>query len=59
LHTVGIRNTLLTEIEIMEKEILYLKGKIRKKARGSYLRLLQSNSSKLGLNEPIYLMRYE
>ncbi len=59
MPSVNIKNTLLNEIEIIEKEILYLKGKIRRKARRSYLKLLQSNSNKLGLNEPIYLMRYE
>lgn len=53
------KEALLVEIEIMEKEIIYLKGKIRSKARKAYLSLLESSISILGLDNPIYLMRYE
>jgi len=53
------KEALLMEIEFMEKEILYLKGKIRRKARKAYLNLLKSSISALGLDNPIYLMRCE
>ena len=53
------KEALLVEIEIMEKEFIYLKGKIRNKARKAYLKLLESSISVLGLDNPIYLMRYE
>ncbi|UCC58591.1 MAG: hypothetical protein JSW14_01335 [Candidatus Bathyarchaeum sp.] len=47
------------EIEIMEKEILYLKGKRRARAKRAYYRLLQSCGRTCGLDESIYLMRTE
>jgi hypothetical protein len=47
------------EIEIMEKEILYLKGKRRARAKRAYYRLLQSCGSTCGLDKPVYLMRCE
>ncbi len=53
------KEALLKEIEIMEKEIVYLKGRIRRKARKAYLNLLESSISTLGLDNPIYLLRYE
>jgi hypothetical protein len=53
------KEALLMEIEFMEKEILYLKGRIRRKARKAYLNLLKSSISTLGLDKPIYLMRCE
>ena len=53
------KDELLMEIEFMEKEILYLKGRMRRKARKAYLKLLKSSIAILGLDNPIYLMRYE
>lgn len=53
------KEALLMEIQIMEKEILYLKGRMRRKARKAYLNLLKSSISALGLDNPIYLMRCE
>jgi hypothetical protein len=53
------KEALLMEIEFMEKEILYLKGRLRRKARKAYLNLLKSSISTLGLDNPIYLMRCE
>jgi hypothetical protein len=53
------KEALLMEIQFMEKEILYLKGRIRRKARKAYLNLLKSSISTLGLDKPIYLMRCE
>jgi hypothetical protein len=50
---------LLTEIQFMEKEILYFKGRMRRKARKAYHKLLKSSIDILELNNPIYLMRYE
>ena len=52
-------DAVLMEIEFMEKEILYLKGRMRKKARKAYLKLLKSSITILGLDNPIYLMRCE
>jgi hypothetical protein len=42
------------EIEILEREIIDLKGEVREKAMKTYRRLLLSLTS-----EPIYLMRSE
>jgi hypothetical protein len=53
------KEALLMEIQFMEKEILYLKGRLRRKARKAYLNLLKSSISTLGLDNPIYLMRCE
>ena len=50
---------LKTEIEIMEKEIVYFKGKKRERARKAYLRLLRSCGKNCNLEEPIYLHRSE
>jgi len=47
------------EIEMMEKEILYFKGKKRARAKRVYYKLLQSCGSTCGLDEPIYLKRSE
>ncbi len=41
-------------IDILEEEIIYLKGEMREKAFETYHRLLLSS-----VNEPIYLMRSE
>lgn len=50
---------LLTEIQFMEKEILYLKGRMRRKAKKAYHSLLKSSIDILELDTPVYLMRYE
>ena len=44
-------------IELMEKDILLLKGKERVDAKTEYIRLLRSNSKICGLEDPIYLKR--
>jgi hypothetical protein len=46
-----------TEIELMEKEILYMTGKKRERARQRYLQLLRSCGKNCSLDEPIYLDR--
>jgi len=47
------------EIDMMEKEIVYLKGKIRTKAKKAYYKLLKSCVIQLELDKPIYLIRSE
>ena len=47
------------ELDMMEKEILYLKGRMGTKAKKAYFNLLKSSLMKLELQKPIYLMRYE
>jgi hypothetical protein len=47
------------EIEIMEKEIVYFRGRKRERARKAYLRLLRSCGKNCNLDEPIYLQRSE
>ena len=47
------------EIELMEKEILYFKGKKRERAKRAYYRLLRTCGKKCALTEPIYLKRSE
>jgi hypothetical protein len=44
---------------MMEKEIVYFKGKKRERVRRAYLRLLQSCGKNCNLEEPIYLQRSE
>jgi len=45
------------QIELMEKEIVYFKGKKRLKARRRYLRLLRSCGKFCLLDEPFYIDR--
>jgi hypothetical protein len=45
------------EVDIMEKEIIYLKGIRREKARKAYFKLLNKCIKNCGLDEPIYLKR--
>jgi hypothetical protein len=45
------------EIELMEKEILYLKGRKRLRARRKYLLLRRSCRKNCLLDEPIYIDR--
>jgi len=47
------------EIELMEKEILYFKGKKRLRAKRAYHRLLQECDKTCELDKPIYLKRSE
>ena len=47
------------EIEKMEKEILYFKGKRRLRAKRAYYKLLRSCGKECALEEPIYLKRSE
>jgi len=47
------------EIEMMEKQILYFKGKRRVKAKRAYYRLLRSCGKTCALTESIYLKRSE
>jgi hypothetical protein len=51
------KEELKSRIELMEKEILYLKGSKRAEVRMEYLRLLKSYGKECGLEEPIYIMR--
>jgi len=47
------------EMDMLEKEIFYLEGRLRAKAKKVYFKLLKSCANKLELNKPIYLMRSE
>ena len=47
------------QIDFMEKEILYFKGKKRENAKKAYYRLLRSCGKSCSLDEPIYLDRSE
>ncbi len=47
------------QIDLMEKEILYFRGKKRRKAKRAYLRLLLSCDVTCKIDEPIYLERSE
>jgi hypothetical protein len=51
------KEELESRIELMEKEILHLKGRKRAEARMEYLRLLKSCGKECGLEEPIYIRR--
>jgi hypothetical protein len=46
-----------SRIELMEKEILHLKGRKRTEARMEYLRLLKSCGKECGLEDSIYIRR--
>ena len=48
---------LATEIDLMEKEIIYLRGRKRERAKMKYLRLLRSCGKNCSLDKPIYLDR--
>lgn len=45
------------QVDFMEKEIVYLKGRRRLKARIAYFRLLHSCGKLCELDESIYLVR--
>ena len=52
------KKNLKSQIELMEKEIVLLKGRKRAEARMAYLRFLKSRSKECGLEEPIYIKRF-
>jgi len=52
------KEELKSQIESLEKEILYLKGSKRAEVRMEYLRLLKSCGKECGLEEPIYIRRF-
>lgn len=45
------------EVDLMEKEIFYLTGIRRQKARKAYFKLLHSCGKACEIGEPIYLVR--
>jgi hypothetical protein len=51
------KEALKSEIELMEKKILYLSGRKRARAKNKYLKLLRSYRKECGLEKPIYLKR--
>jgi len=51
------KQKLKSRIELMEKELLSLKGNDRAKVALEYHKLLKSCSKECGLEEPIYLIR--
>jgi len=51
------KEALKCEVDLMEKEIIYLTGKRRQKARKAYFKLLQSCGKSCEIDEPIYLVR--
>ncbi len=51
------KEAIKASIELMEKEILYFKGKRRLRARRAYFKLLRTCGKKCALEEPIYLKR--
>ena len=53
------KEAIKASIELMEKEILYFKGKRRLRARSAYFKLLRTCGKKCALEEPIYLKRSE
>ncbi len=55
----GKKERIKFEIDQMEKEILYYKGKKRLRAKRAYHRLLQTCGSTCELDKPIYIKRSE
>ncbi len=51
------KEALKAEIELMEKEIVYFKGRKRLRAKQRYLRLLRSCGKNCGLDETVYIDR--
>ena len=47
------------EIDMIEKEFFYLKGRLRAQAKKAYFKLLKSCVNRVELDKPIYLMRSE
>jgi hypothetical protein len=46
------------EVDLLEKEIVHLTGRIREEAREKYFKLLSACGKKCGNDEPIYLDRF-
>ena len=57
MYTENHKDSLKHRIELMEKEIPYLKGNKKVKAKKEYLELLRSLGEDSKLKEPIYLKR--
>jgi hypothetical protein len=53
------REAMRMEVEIMEKEILYLKGRRREEAKKAYYKLLKACGGICGLDESVYITRNE
>ena len=51
------KEAIKSQIDLMEKEIIYLKGKKRENARKVYYRLLQLCGNSCSIDEPIFLLR--
>ena len=51
------KEELKSQIELMEKEYVFLKGSERAQVRMKYLMLLKSYGKQCGLDEPLYIMR--
>ena len=52
------KEELKSRIELLEKEIVSLKGRKRAEVKMEYLRLLKSCGKEYGLDEPIYIRRF-
>jgi hypothetical protein len=50
---------LKSQIDRMEKEIIYFKGKKRENAKKEYYRLLHLCGNSCSIGEPIFLLRSE
>jgi hypothetical protein len=53
------KEEILFEIEMMEKEIVYFKGRKRGRVKRIYHKLLKSCGKTCALDEPIYIKRSE
>jgi hypothetical protein len=51
------KEALKAEIELMEREIVYFRGRKRLRAKQRYLRLLRSCGKNCGLDETFYIDR--
>jgi len=51
------KDAIKCEVDLMEKEIIYLTGKRRQEARAAYLKLLRSCGKTCEIDESIYLVR--
>ncbi|MHA1482837.1 MAG: hypothetical protein ACTSQA_05315 [Candidatus Heimdallarchaeaceae archaeon] len=53
------KDAIRCQLDLMEKEIVYFKGKKRIAAKRKYYKFLQSCDNTCELGDPIYLSRYE
>ena len=51
------KEALKAEIELMEREIVYFRGRKRLRAKQRYLQLLRSYGQNCGLDETVYIDR--